>query len=154
MYIPARLVFNNYVPQRIKEGMLFVTEQNSVKQVYELKDVPSDDDYNQFYAEHGYPVHPQIYALIDENPDEDLVLLADSDAIGLVEHENSLYDLSIDDMNTIMLEYGGALAIYMNEDEELDVLTPHLEDGKVVITWISNIYEEYDEDEEGHYIQY
>lgn len=157
MYIPAHLVFRNYIPSRLKEGMLFITERSMNTfggeqpyiHVYEMYDVPTDDDdeYEAFYAEHGYPVHPNIYGQISDNPDDELVLLANEDSIGWVEHENHLYEFTIDDMNAVMMHDGGMLGIYVEEDDTTKLLVPVLEDNMVVVTWMSNIYNELEEDE-------
>jgi hypothetical protein len=116
--------------------------------VYEMNDVPLDaDDYEIFYAEHGFPVNVEIYGQIEDNPDAALVLLAEENSIGWIEHENQLYDFTIDDMNTVMMYYNGMLGIYMEEDETTELLVPVLEEGMVVVTYMDNIYQDYDDDE-------
>ena len=156
MYIPAHLVFRNYVPSTLKDGMLFIAERSmytmggeqSYIHVYEMNEVPIDSDYyEEFYAEHGFPVHVEIYGQISDNPDAELVLLAKEENIGWIEQENQLYDFTIEDMNTVMLHYNGMLGIYMQEDETTDMLVPAMEDNLVVVTWMDNIYQEYDDDE-------
>ena len=157
MYIPAHLVFSHYVPSTIKEGMLFVTErfistlggEQPYLHVYEMNEVPTDsDDYEEFYAEHGFPVHVEIYGQISDNPDAALVLLANEESIGWIEQEGQLYDFDLDDMNAVMMHYNGMLGIYMEEDETTELLVPVLEEGMVVVTWMDNIYQEYDDEEE------
>jgi hypothetical protein len=154
-YIPAYLVFRNYIPSELKEGMLFCSErfiknlggEQMYLHLYEMYDVPTED-YESFYLEHGYPVHVEIYAQIEDNPDSELVLVAKEENLGWIEHENQLYDFTIEDMNSIMMHYDGMLGIYMEEDETTELLVPVLEEGMVVVTWISNIYQEYDDDDE------
>ena len=157
MYIPAHLVFKNYVPSRLTDGMLFITERSmytlggeqSYIHVYEMNDVPLDsDDYEIFYAEHGFPVNIEIYGQIEDNPDAALVLLAEENSIGWIEHEGQLYDFTIDDMNAVMMHYNGMLGIYMEDDETTELLVPVLEEGMVVVTWMDNIYDEWDYIEE------
>ena len=140
----------------LKDGMLFIAERSmytmggeqSYIHVYEMNEVPIDSDYyEEFYAEHGFPVHVEIYGQISDNPDAELVLLAKEENIGWIEQENQLYDFTIDDMNTVMLHYNGMLGIYMQEDETTDMLVPAMEDNLVVVTWMDNIYQEYDDDE-------
>ena len=156
MYIQSNLVFRNYVPSRLKEGMLFTTERIMTTlrgdfiytHVYEMNDVPLDsDDYEEFYGEHGFPVHVEIYAQIDDNPDAALVLVANEDTIGWIEHEGQLYDFTIDDMNAVMMHYNGMLGIYMEDDETTELLVPVLEEGMVVVTFMSNIYDEWEEED-------
>ena len=156
MYIPAHLVFKNYVPSRLKDGMLFITERSMYTlggeqpyiHVYEMYDVPLDvDDYEIFYAEHGFPVHVQIYGQIDDNPDAELVLLAKEENIGWMEQEGQLYDFTIEDMNAVMMHYNGMLGIYMEEDETTELLVPVLEEGMVIVTWMDNIYDEWEEED-------
>ena len=157
MYIQSNLVFRNYVPSQLKDGMLFITERTMktlggdfiYTHVYEMNQVPTDsDDYEEFYAEHGYPVHVEIYAQIEDNPDAPLVLVANEDTIGWLEQEDQLSDFSIDDMNAVMLHHSGILGIYMEEDETTELLVPVLEEGMVVVTFMSNIYYEWDYIEE------
>jgi len=159
MYIPAHLVFRNYVPSTLKEGMLFITERitrtlggdQPYIHVYQMDEVPLDsDDYEMFYAEHGFPVHVEIYGQISDNPDAELVLLANEESIGWIEQENQLYDFTLEDMNTVMLHYNGVLAIYVEEDETTNLLVPVMEDDAVVVTWINNIYDEYDDDDDSN----
>jgi hypothetical protein len=135
--------------------MLFITERTMktlggdfiYTHVYEMNQVPTDsDDYEEFYAEHGYPVHVEIYAQIEDNPDAPLVLVANEDTIGWLEQEDQLSDFSIDDMNAVMLHHSGILGIYMEEDETTELLVPVLEEGMVVVTFMSNMYDEWDYD--------
>ena len=155
MYIQSNLVFRNYVPSQLEDGMLFITERTMktlggdfiYTHVYEMNQVPTDsDDYEEFYAEHGYPVHVEIYAQIEDNPDAPLVLVANEDTIGWLEQEDQLSDFSIDDMNAVMLHHSGILGIYMEEDETTELLVPVLEEGMVVVTFMSNMYDEWDYD--------
>ena len=156
-YIPAHLVFRNYVPSILKEGMLFIAERSmytmggeqSYIHVYQMDEVPLDSDYyEEFYAEHGFPVHVEIYGQISDNPDNELVLLAEEDSIGFIEQDNQLYDFTLDDMNAIMMHYDGVLGIYVEEDETTELLVPVLEEGMVVVTYIDNVYQEYDDYDE------
>jgi hypothetical protein len=39
------------------------------------------------------------------------------------------------------------LAIYMEENETTELLVPVLEEGMVVVTWMDNIYDEWEEEE-------
>lgn len=135
--------------------MLFIAERSmytmggeqSYIHVYQMDEVPIDSDYyEEFYAEHGYPVHVEIYGQIDDNPDAALVLLAEEDSIGWIEHEGQLYDFTIEDMNAVMMHYNGMLGIYVEEDETTEMLVPIKEDDMVVVTWMSNIYEEYEDE--------
>ena len=155
MYIQSNLVFRNYVPSQLKDGMLFITERTMktlggdfiYTHVYEMNQVPTDsDNYEEFYAEHGFPVHVEIYAQIEDNPDAPLVLVANEDTIGWLEQEDQLSDFSIDDMNAVMLHHSGILGIYMEEDETTELLVPVLEEGMVVVTFMSNMYDEWDYD--------
>jgi hypothetical protein len=155
MYIPANLVFRNYVPSELKEGMLFITERTMktnggdyiYTHVYEMNDVPLDEGYyDEFYKEHGYPVHVEIYAQVSDNPDDELVLVANEENIGWIEQENQLYDFTLEDMNAVMMHYSGMLGLYMEEDETTGLLVPVLEDGMVVVTCMDNIYQDYDEE--------
>ena len=155
MYIQSNLVFRNYVPSHLEDGMLFITERTMktlggdfiYTHVYEMNQVPTDsDDYEEFYAEHGFPVRVEIYAQIEDNPDAPLVLVANEDTIGWLEQEDQLSDFSIDDMNAVMLHHSGILGIYMEEDETTELLVPVLEEGMVVVTFMSNMYDEWDYD--------
>ena len=159
MYIQSNLVFKKYVPSKLKEGMLFITERTMrtyggdyiYTHVYEMYDVPTDiHECDEFYAEHGFPVRAEIYGQISDNPDAPLVLLANEESIGWIEHENQLYDFTLDDMNAILMHDSGMLGIYMEKDETTELLVPVLEEGMVVVTWMSNMYDEWEDNiEEG-----
>jgi len=142
------------MPSTLKEGMLFITERSMYTlggeqmyiHLYEMPEVPSDsDDYEEFYAEHGFPVHVEIYGQISDNPDTALTLLAKEESIGWIEQEDQLYDFTIDDMNAVMMHYNGMLGIYVEEDETTNLLVPVMEDDMVIVTWMDNIYQEYEE---------
>jgi hypothetical protein len=70
-------------------------------------------------------------------------VVAYPDQIAYYEHEDHLFEFTIDDMNYISMTDEGYIGLYF--DDETD--EPYLEDGLVVVTSMSNLWEEEDEDD-------
>ena len=75
MYILAKLVFKNYVPLKLEQGMLFISKQTDTVygkvyeylQLHTLVYIPRDKDL--YINENGFPVEPYIIAQ-NQNPDD------------------------------------------------------------------------------------
>ena len=150
MFTPAKIVLEHYIPLELKEGMYFVKHEFSsvtgndtiVEQIWELEDTP--EDYQSFIEEHNFPVNLSIFIQMSDNPDQPMVKVAEEQKIGWIDVQDELLPLSTSDINHILKAYQGHVGIYMDdEDDEV-----HLEDGKVVLCIIDELYEDYDDDEE------
>lgn len=148
MYHKAKLSFKHYIPEELKEGMLFTMSVSMVRygihveylHVFELEELP--DDPEKFIQQNGYPVHPVIVMPSSENPDAPLLEVADSDSLGWIEAEDHLYPFEVEDMNYILMDYAGDVGIYIEDDK------PALEEGLVILTYMDNMYDDEEEEEE------
>ena len=98
-------------------------------------------------AELGAPVEPVICMQMDSNPDVEVAVIATFDQFGWVEYDETLYPIEEKDINYFLSEHGGHVGIYMCDDEDYEDEV-HLEDGKIVLCPISDLYEDYDEEDE------
>lgn len=144
-YYPVKLIYNSYVPTELSVGMLFAMsvtfEDNSYLHVHKLEKLPKDVD--QYIQENGYPVQPYLIRAEDSNPDMPPKFLATPEQIGWYEQEGMLYTFDIYDMNYISMAHDGYIAMYMDDE----TLEPVLEDGKVVLTSMDEMWAEDDEDD-------
>lgn len=151
MFIPAKIVLEHYIPQELKPGMYFVKHEFSsvtgndtvIEQVWQLEDTPKD--YQDFIEEYNFPVNLSIFIQMSDNPDQPMVKVAEEHEIGWIDVQDELLPLSTPDINHILKAYQGHVGIYMDDEEEDQA---HLEDGKVVLCIIDELYEDYDDDEE------
>ena len=147
-YYPVKLIFNSYIPEKIEPGMLFAVsvtyEDNSYLHVHELDKLPKDVD--KYIQENGYHVQPYLIRAEDSNPDMPPKVVATPEQIGWYEQEGMLYTFDIDDMNYISMADDGYIAMYMDDE----TLEPVLEDGKVVLTSMDEMWADSDnyEDED------
>ena len=153
MYAPAKIVLRSYIPAEIKAGMYFKSVKSYVQfgnetPIEQIWIVEEDiEDIDKFMAEHGAPVEPVICMQVDSNPDVEMAVIATFDQFGWVEYDGTLYPIGEEDINYFLSEHGGHVGIYMcdEEDNEDEV---HLEDGEIVLCPISDLYEDYDEEDE------
>ena len=155
MYYLAELVLKSYVPLSLEKGMWFVQKLNhghKIKEqveVFALKDVPQNME--DFLTKNGYPVEPYIINADDE-------VLASPEQIGWFdegEHVDELHDITLKEINTVLNDYDGEIAIegdlYGYDDDECqypeDKFFPTLYTEKVVLS-----FPEYEEGEEDEYI--
>lgn len=145
-YYPVKLIFNSYMPEKIESGMLFAMsvtfEETSYLHVHKLEKLPKDVD--KYIQENGYPVQPYLVTAIDSNPDVPPKVVATPEQIGWYEQEGMLYTFDIDDMNYISMADNGYIGVYMDDE----TLEPVLEDGKVVLTSMDELWAETEEDED------
>lgn len=145
MYRPANIFLQSYVPTQLELGMYFKNEhsyiqygnQTPIYELWELKELPDDTD--AFLAQHGSPVKPVIGLHTDDNPDVGIRIVAPFEQIGWIEYDDVLHELELRDLNYLLMEFQGNIGLYM---EEKDDSTPYLEEGKVVICPIDQLYEE------------
>ena len=163
MFIEAKLVFQSYIPLKLKEGMLFLRKTSMRKlktnieyyQVFELKDIPRDID--SYVAINGWPVEPHIYS-ITLNPDTNAHILATPELIGWWDEGedcDELRDISIKEYNYILENYEGNIDIDVDDAEfKKDIVKPVIYMEKVILaipSFKSNVddfVEEDDDDEE------
>lgn len=153
MYAPAKIVLKSYIPDEIKSGMYFKSlkfydqfgNETPIEQIWQLQHDVEDAD--KFMAELGAPVEPVICMQMDSNPDVEVAVIATFDQFGWVEYDETLYPIEEKDINYFLSEHGGYVGIYMCDDEEYEDEV-HLEDGKIVLCPISDLYEDYDEEDE------
>mgnify|MGYP000870677969 CR=1 FL=1 len=78
MYILAKLVFKNYVPLKLEQGMLFISKQTDTVygkvyeylQLHTLVYIPRDKE--SYINENGFPVEPYIIAQNQNLDDKEL----------------------------------------------------------------------------------
>ena len=135
MQCPAELVLKSYKPLHLEKGMLFITKLNpgtrkEYVELWELKELPSNTE--DFYVKNGYPVELQV-VYGDE-------LLVDHHEIGWWdegEHSEDLYDITLKEINIILANYDGEVAIEIDDQllEEDDEMNPILIEGKAILSY-------------------
>lgn len=136
MFYPASLEFRNYIPDELKQGMLFQgITWDKLPVIYELKHHVSDEDKETYISLNGYPVEPYIVSIPNENLNDEITLAIPDEIAWVDEGDDSdeLHDITIDEINTILQKYDGKLLIEMEELPETDELQTTLYDGKVTI---------------------
>ena len=145
-YYPVKLIYNSYIPDQIESGMLFAVSvtinDHSYLHVHKLEKLPKDID--KYIQENGNPVKPYLVRAIDSNPDVTPEVVAYPDQIAYYEHDDYLFEFTIDDMNYISMTDEGYIGLYF--DDETD--EPYLEDGLVVVTSMNNLWEEEDDEDD------
>lgn len=122
MFILAELVLKSYKPTKLAVGMWFIQKfQTGTRwehsEVFALDKAPQDDQ--AFLDKNGYPVEPYI---IGEGDD----VLAEPHEIGWWdegEHTDEYRDINLQDINLIINEFDGQIAIdaeFMGYDSDVD----------------------------------
>jgi hypothetical protein len=121
MFILAELVLKSYKPAKLEPGMWFVQKfQTGTRwessEVFAIDKVPQDEQ--EFINKNGYPVEPYIIG-------EDEEILASPNEIGWWdegEETDEYRDITINDVNMIINEFDGEIAIdgdlYGYDDDE------------------------------------
>ena len=146
-YQPVKLIYNSYQPSQLEVGMLFAmnvtVNEHSYLHLRKLEQLPRDiEEYLQY---NGLPVKPYFIRAVDSNPDVPPEVVAYPDQIAYYEQDGQLFDFTLDDMNYINLEDEGYIALYFDDDNK-----PVLEDGRVVVTSMDNMWNAEDEEWEEH----
>jgi hypothetical protein len=143
-YQPVKLIYNSYQPSQLEVGMMFAVNVTindySYLHLRKLEKLPRDIE--EYLQHNGLPVKPYFIRSIDSNPDVPPEVVAYPDQIAYYEQEGQLFDFTIDDMNYINLEDEGYIALYFDDETN----QPVLEDGKVVVTAMDNMWNPEDED--------
>lgn len=156
MYISAKIVFRNYGPLKLEQGMWFISKQTDVVygkvyeylQLHELNHVPHDKD--SYININGFPVEPYIVAL-NQNPDDKETVLVQPEQIGwFVDGYTGGHPIDIKDFNYILENYEGEICIEVEdtESDDTDDMKPALLDGKVIIRAADDIPDEDDDEDE------
>lgn len=147
-YQPVKLIYNSFQPPQLEVGMLFAMNvtinEHSYLHLRKLEKLPRDIE--EYLQHNGLPVKPYFIRSIDSNPDVAPEVVAYPDQIAYYEQDGQLFDFTVDDMNYINIEDDGYIGLYF--DDETD--QPVLEDGRVVVTAMDNIFDAEDEDWEEH----
>lgn len=142
-YQPVKLIYNSYQPSQLEVGMLFAVNVTindySYLHLRKLEKLPRDIE--EYLQHNGLPVKPYFIRSIDSNPDTPPEVVAYPDQIAYYEQDGQLFDFTLDDMNYINLEDEGYIALYFDDDNQ-----PVLEDGKVVVTAMDNMWDAEDEE--------
>lgn len=145
----ARLKFRNYKPLVIDKDMLFHTHNyEGASVIYQVGYVPPTEQ-ETFIQLNGYPVEP--YIELDGE-----IVAEGQEMIGwfdVGEHSDELSDITLRQMNTIVQNYDGWMLLEVEvfdviEDESLEEILPITIEGKVVISYSPD---EFDDEEEPEY---
>lgn len=141
MYELAELVFRSYKPLKLSIGMLFITrliKTSDRLELFVLEELPEDEE--KFVTTYGYPVELLIIQQVEGFPAN---VLAEHHQIAFFDDgddaEENVREISIEDINNIINDYGGWVEIYM-EDEE-----PYTVEDMVFLRYATE--EEYEEEE-------
>lgn len=151
LFYPCTLVYKNYVPLKLEEGMYFFTG-DSIRQIDK---VPHDQE--QFIKDNGYPV--EFYIIDEGNPNlNDGQVLVEPEEIGWFDegdHSDDLEDINIDHLNLILQNDGDILLqmeeVVLDDDEcqeDCEEYYPLFINDKVVIRLLFDDPTDEEEDEE------
>lgn len=135
MYIEAELVFKSYKPLKLELGMFFINKvllPVEAVELFELDEYPTDEE--AFITKYGYPV--EMYIIVQVNSYTTPIILASPTEIGWMDDgpdTDELRDITLEDINTIVNDFGGWLFIDVDENEDATVV-----EGKVIISFSDN----------------
>jgi len=164
MFITAKLLLENYMPDKLEKGMWFKQRIKDViygriyeyDRVFELNHTPMDEE--SYININGYPVQPIIMS-ITANPDEKAIVLAKSEQIGWWDddpwddsEDATLRDIQLSDINLILSDYDGELDIQVVDHMfEKDIVETVIYMDKVTLCLpIDKSYEADDDDEDDY----
>ena len=153
MFITAKLVFENYVPDELLKGMWFKQRVKDViygkvyeyDKIFELTHIP---EYESYVAVNGYPVKPMVMT-ITANPDDNAILLAHPEQIGWWDEDPSfdeMRDIELKDINMILCDYDGEIEIEVDiHEDELgeEIVSSVIYMDKVTLS-VPGLHTEYD----------
>lgn len=145
MYILAKLVFLNYIPEKFERNMRF---KNQAGEIYGF--IYTTTPLEKLIEDCGYPVKPYIMP-ISANPDDKVEPLALPEQIGWWDEgpeSDELRDVTNSDLTRVMLEDDGILQIEVDiaeTEDGIEFVTPVLYDGKVTIACADNDPMDFDE---------
>lgn len=142
MYELAELVFRSYKPLKLSIGMLFLTKIVRAPdrlELFVLEELPEDEE--KFVTTYGYPVELLIIQQVEGFPAN---VLAEHHQIAWWDDgdnsEEDMREISIEDINNIINDYGGWVEIYMEDGEPYEI------EDKVFLRYVTE-EEQYEEEE-------
>jgi hypothetical protein len=96
--------------------MLFLSYIGEETSVFELKKLPLDEE--AFIEKYGYPIHPYLIDEGNPNIENDVVVYAGESEIGWFDYDpdgDDYRDITVNDMNNIINNYGCECLIEMDE---------------------------------------
>lgn len=167
MFITAKLVFENYIPDELLPDMWFKQRVKDViyGKIYEYDKIfklstlgqLSPQDFDSIVQMHGYPVKPMIMSFT-ANPDEEAILLAHPEQIGWwddepwdTDEDAEMRDIELKDINMILSDYDGEIEIEVDIHEDEygeEIVSSALYEDKVRLSFpgIHHDEDDYDED--------
>jgi len=146
MWIALELVYNQYGPDEIEPGTLFmnllyVGTDREVVEVFEIDEQTADLANKRLINidEYGYPVQPFLV-------DEEGAVIITPEEIGWFDHprEELLQEFTTKEMNIVMRDFDGLLEIFVDEDQlEKGIIEPIYDQELVILRGLSP-----DEDDE------
>lgn len=133
MYILAKLVFLNYIPEKFERNMRFRSPGGEI-----FGFIYTTLSLEELIERHGYPVKPYIMP-ISANPDDPVEPLVLPEQIGWWDEgpqSDELRDVTNADLTEVMLEEDGylQLEVRIGETEDgIEFITPVLYEGKATI---------------------
>lgn len=130
MYILAKLVFLNYIPEKFERNMRFRSPSG---EIYGF--IYTTTPLEQLIEKHGYPVVPYILP-ISANPDEHVEPLVHPEQIGWWDEgpqSDELRDVTNADLTRVMLEEDGYLQLEVSVrtlPNGTEFITPELYENK------------------------
>lgn len=168
MFIIAKLVFQSYIADAPKRGMLFRQEITEIvygkkytyPRIFQLQnDITGIVNIIKFFDENGYPVKPYIYSMTS-NPDANANILATPEQIGWWDddpfddsEDAVLRDIELKDFNYILQEEDGYIDIegtFEKDEYGHDVFVPTLYMDKVTLRVVTDEEEYITEDEDDY----
>lgn len=134
--VEGEFIFHSFLPAKLEVGMKFITKRGGPGvepelYVFTLEEVPNDQ--NAFMAANGAPITINIITT-----GEDGEIIALHQEIGLFDDgEGNLVPITDKQINTIITGYNGVMNVESDETGD-----PILYDGKVIISYLSNLEEE------------
>jgi len=147
-YQPVKLIYNSFQPSQLEVGMMFAMDvtinEHSYLHLRKLEKLPRNIE--EYLQHNGLPVKPYFIRAVDSNPDVPPEVVAYPDQIAYYDQDGQLFDFTVDDMNYICMEDDGYIGLYFDDETN----QPVLEDGRVVVTSMDNVFDADDEDWEEH----
>lgn len=155
MYILAKLVFKNYVPLKLEQGMLFISKQTDTVygkvyeylQLHTLVYIPREKE--SYINENGFPVEPYIIAQNQNSDDKETVLVQPEHIGWFIDGYTGGHTIDIKDFNHILGEYDGEMCIEVEDTDSDDTedMKAVLIDGKAIIRTPDDMPDDNEEDE-------
>lgn len=144
MWLKCKLHLDNYIPEKLEKGMMFIRNvfagRDSYRELYILSKIPNVP-LEEYLEEHGFPVILSIVYEGNRN-DEIPVILADSSQIGWWdegEHSDEYFDVTVKQLNIILQDFESEINLLMDDTGE--ELITDLFEGKCILSYPQENYE-------------